>query len=66
MSASTRFEKERPFASNVLKLQKAASEEPIIGNHAAGFAIAHALLDLSEAAREIATAIRKTKKDDDQ
>lgn len=66
MSASTRFEKQRPFAHHVFKLQDAAGEQPIIGHYVAGFSIAYALLDLSEAAREIATEIRKTREGDGQ
>ena len=63
MSARTRFETNRPFAYEVTRLQKQAGEAPVIATAAAGFAIAHAILDLSEAAREIATEIRTNRKD---
>lgn len=63
MSAHTRFKQERPFAHEVTRLQNQAAEAPVMAGPVAGFAIAHAILDLSEAAREIATEIRKTRRD---
>lgn len=52
MSAQTRFERDRPFAAQVYRLAEAVPDvDPAVAEPVAQFAIAYALLDLSDAVR---------------